>query len=183
MAGWYKLQREKSDDANLKTVLAEIRVAQRKYAEAAQGYREAVDMVKVSQPPNAARLKNNLAYVLALTGDKANLAEAAKAIDEAIRWLGPQSDLLDTRGMVALMSGDYAKAEVDFQEAVLSPSAAKWFRLACARMKLGKKDEAKLAYLKARDLQFDPRDLSPIEQPLLKELLTSIDADAVADRN
>jgi tetratricopeptide (TPR) repeat protein len=164
----------------MNNLLAELRILQDKYAEAAQLYRDTIGLIADKNSSQVASLRNNLAYVLALTGDKANYAEALEAIEQAIRTLGPQSDLLDTRALLLIQMGDFAKAERDLNDAVLIPSASKLFRLAYAQFKLGKSDEASISIRKARQLGLKQRELSPPEQAYYEQMRVALGDEAFA---
>ncbi len=168
---WFQAYKATSPDPGaLKSLLAEIRVLQDNYAEAAQLYRDTIGLAKDKNSMQVAGLRNNLAYVQALTGNKAAYAEALEAIEQAIRTIGPQSDLLDTRGLLYIQLGDFAKAERDLADAVLTPSSSKYFRLAYAQYKLGKNDQAKVSIRKARLEGLKQRELSPPEKGYYEEM-------------
>ncbi len=161
IAVWLKAYRDQGpEQSQINNLLAELRILQGKYLEAAELYRSTINLVPDKSSTQVASLRNNLAYVLALTGDPANYPEALQAIEQAIRTLGPQSDLLDTRGLLLIQLGDFAKAERDLTDAVLIPSGSKYFRLAYAQFKLGKTDEATASIRKARQLGLKARELS-----------------------
>jgi Tfp pilus assembly protein PilF len=175
IAVWLKAYRDQNPEpAQLNNLLAELRILQEDYAKAAELYRASIGMMADKNSVQVASLRNNLAYVLALTGDKAGYTEALQAIEQAIRTIGPQSDLLDTRGLLLIQLGDYAKAERDLADAVLIPSASKYFRLAYAQFKLGKTDEATASIRKARQRGLKLRELSPPEQAYYEQLRVAL---------
>ena len=65
-------------------------------------------------------IANNLAYLLAQPD---TASEAEKLIDAALVELGPNADVLDTRGVVLLAAGKTEEAIATLQDAVLVPSA------------------------------------------------------------
>jgi predicted Zn-dependent protease len=178
---WYQAYKNSTpDQVQLNNLLAELRILQDKYAEAAQVYRDTIGLVSDKSSPQVASLRNNLAYVLALTGDKAAYPEALEAIEQAIHTLGPQSDLLDTRGLLLIQMGDFAKAEKDLADAVLMTSASKQFRLAYAQFKLGKTEEAMASIRKARKQGLKLRELSPPEQVYYEQMRVALGDEAFA---
>lgn len=178
---WYQAFKAGTpDQAQLNSLLAELRILQDNYAEAAQLYRDTIGLIANKNSMQVAGLRNNLAYVLALTGDKASYPEALEAIEQAIRTLGPQSDLLDTRGLLMIQMGDFAKAERDLADAVLLTSANKQFRLAYAQFKLGKTEEALASIRKARQQGLKLRELSPPEQAYYEQMRVALGDEAFA---
>lgn len=181
IAVWLKAFRDqKPDQSQVNNLLAELRVLQEKYSEAADLYRASIELLANKSSVQVASLRNNLAYVLALTGDKTSYPEALQAIEQAIRTLGPQSDLLDTRGLLLIQLGDFAKAERDLSDAILIPSATKHFRLAYAQFKLGKPEEATISISKARQLGLKLRELSPPEQAYYEQMRLALGDDVFA---
>ena len=79
---------------------------QRRWEDVEKIYRE---ILARKDLPSAVRgaILNNLSFLLAMQGR--NQDEAAKFIDEAVDLFGPQSDVLDTRGVVNLSKGDTQK--------------------------------------------------------------------------
>lgn len=181
IAIWLKAYRDQNpEQSQLNNLLAELRILQEKYAEAAELYRASIALIADKNSQQVASLRNNLAYVLALTGDQASYKEALQAIQQAIRTLGPQSDLLDTRGLLLIQLGDFAKAERDLADAVLIPSASKYFRLAYAQFKLGKTDEATASIRKSRQLGLKTRELSAPEQVYYEQMRVALGDEAFA---
>ena len=110
---------------------------------------------------------NNLAWLTALREKKPS-GEALKLINLAINRKGPLPELLDTRGIVYLKSGDFEHALEDLKQAVGSaPTAAKYFHLAQAYLAAKQKDEAKQSLDKARRRRADPGGPAPLEMPPL----------------
>ena len=124
------LQNE-TEKARIKLLLAEAYDLQGRYPEVVRLYREVL-AAKETKPDQAAVVKNNLAFVLAVTNQ--NLPEALKLISESIHVLGPNSDLLDTRGLVYLNQGDLPKAIADLRmSATDTPSISKYLHLCTSR--------------------------------------------------
>jgi cellulose synthase operon protein C len=118
-----------------------------------------------------ALVKNNLAFALATRGSKQDLAEAEKTVNEAVAYLGPISDLLDTRGMVQLAKGDPHRALADVKTAIADvPDAVKYLHLATIEEQLGNKTAMTEAFAKAVEMKLDPNQLPLSEQKAFKRL-------------
>ena len=128
--------------------LAGIRSEQRRYEEARELYQSVVKQAPGSAlaPILVNRLLamayNNMAWLTALKGGEGRgaLAEINRAID----LIGPQADLLDTRGMIHLRLKQTNDAINDLQIAVKNaPSANKLFHLAQAYFQANDKEKAR----------------------------------------
>ncbi len=87
-----------------------------------------LDSVKPSQ---AAVVKNNLAFVLALRNRPGDLARAKKLIEEAISVIGPTADVQDTQGIVWLVEGKVSDSVRELTRSVSEGgSAPKYVHLA-----------------------------------------------------
>ncbi|MEX0724832.1 MAG: tetratricopeptide repeat protein [Planctomycetaceae bacterium] len=74
---------------------------------------------------------NNLAWLLAL--DKSNIDEAKALVERAMQIAGPISDLLDTRGVIEILAGEFPQAIATLEAAVVeNDSASRRFHLALA---------------------------------------------------
>jgi tetratricopeptide (TPR) repeat protein len=150
-------------------LVLEVRLAQLleqsgRYAEAVALYRR----VLAADPRNVVA-GNNLAFLLAVRGDKGG--EAPRLIQEAIAEAGPQAELLDTRAVVYLAGGAAAQALGDLQEAVAqAPSPAKYFHLARAHQLAGDGHAAQQAYRRATELDLKETDMHPLEREGLRQL-------------
>ncbi len=100
---------------------------------------------------------NNLAFIL--SAQQKDLDEALKLINQSMEVLGPDSDLIDTRGVVYLAMNRPAEAIADFKEAVLVPTASKWVHLALAQHAAGDSDAARESLKKAQDMNLKRHDL------------------------
>jgi len=170
LAGWYQNLRAKNPETpQIKALRAEIYEVQGKLKESADLFKQIISDEKVDLD-TAAKMKNNLAYLLAIQNQPGILPEAYKNIEESIRFLGPQSDLLDTRGTIALFDGKYEAALKDFQDAVLIPAGLKYYHLAVAHFKLNNLPAAQEALNKAKRSNFNPRDLHVREREMYNEL-------------
>src|SRR5262249_34018821 len=117
---------------------------------------------------------NNLSFLLATQGRDRD--EAIQLIDEAIKAFGPQSDMLDTRGIIYLSKGDIQQALADLSDAVIAtePKAVQFVHLAMAQAKAKDESSARKSLERAKQLKFNPDDMSSFEktqyQALLKQL-------------
>jgi Tfp pilus assembly protein PilF len=151
------------DDPQAMLALAHVRYFQGDHADEVRLYREAL----AHKPPNYSFL-NNMAYVLC--EELGEPAEALERIDEALRRLGPNPTMLDTKGLVLVRLGrfDDALAALKQAEALAaakaSTRAAIAFHQALADRGLGRGDEAKAAAARARQAGHDPAGLSARER-------------------
>src|SRR6056297_646114 len=120
-------------------------------------------LVLQREPKNLLAL-NNMAFVLALTGQELN--EAEKAITQALQQAGVMDALLDTRGSVRLAMGHPAEAEGDFRAALGSAaSPSRMIHLAQALAAQGKLGEARAFYEQAMAAGLSAGDMHPLERP------------------
>src|SRR5262249_33477200 len=122
-----------------------------------------------------AEVDNNLAFLLAVQGR--NPDEALKLIEEAISLFGPQSDMLDTRGVVYLSKGDYKQALADLSDCVIAtePKPTQLVHLAMAQTAAQQELEARRTLEKAKALKFSPDELSPLEKTKYQEMLKKLE--------
>ena len=109
---------------------------------------------------------NNLAYLLALTGKEGDSVSEAKGyINEAVDLLGPRTEVLDTRAVVAISDGRYDDAIRDLELSVIdSPDATKYFHLAVARLEAGQKEKAVEAWQSAVERGLERESVSRLER-------------------
>jgi cellulose synthase operon protein C len=171
---WFdRALKEEPDSWTLQLQLSDLRDLQRRYDETEKLYR---GLLARSDVPDAQRavVLNNLAFLLAMQGR--NRDEAIKFIDQAVTMFGPQSDMLDTRGIIYLSKGDVDQALADLTDAVVTtdPKAIQFVHLAMAQAKAKDEAGARKSLDHAKELKFNPDDLSPLEksqyQALLKQL-------------
>ncbi len=115
----------------------------------------------------AARVSANLAWLL--TRDETAL-EASELLDRAIRRLGPDPELLDTRAMVRLSLRQPIRALEDISEAVLDPTPLRYLHLAVVEAANGRISEARAALDRARSKGLADQWLSPADQRRLDEV-------------
>ncbi len=165
------LQNE-ADLPRIKLLMAEIKDLQGKYDDVEKLYREVL-AAKETTPAQAALVKNNLAFLLAMT--KKDLPEALKLINESIEVMGPMSDLLDTRGLVYLNQGDLKQAMVDLKlSASDSPTVSKYLHLALAEKQADNLDAARNAIAQAEELKDNRARLTPLERKSYQQLVDEL---------
>jgi tetratricopeptide (TPR) repeat protein len=145
-------------------------------------------LVKLHQGSNAATratMLNGLAYAMAV--GKTDLDQALERIEQAIRLVGNNAAMLDTRGFIHLLRGDLEKAKLDLNLAVAvveeqlrkAQKANEYidgreyllalhqeqegvavirYHRALLHEKLGHLDQAKSDRQRVRDLGFEPSD-------------------------
>jgi tetratricopeptide (TPR) repeat protein len=175
---WFeRALREDPDSLNVQKELADLRAVQRNWPEVEKIYR---GILKRSDLPDDARagVLNNIAFIIAMQGKDKD--EAMRYITEAVNIYGPQTDMLDTRGIVHLSRGEVEQAVADLSDAVITadPQPIKFVHLAMAQTRAGNLTAARKSIEKAKELKFNPDDLSPLEksqyQAMLKQLGVTI---------
>jgi tetratricopeptide (TPR) repeat protein len=112
---------------------AELYDLQSRYQEAAAVYQKLLARQDVVGRGRAIVL-NNLSYLLALEGESAS-TDPMKLVEEAVRILGPTTDILDTRAVVRIARGDYEAAVADLELSVTdNPTESKYFHKAVAHL-------------------------------------------------
>lgn len=142
--------------------LAAIRSIQSRYNEAVELYRKVLEM-----DPNNVLAMNNLAWLLAASGDESKATEALGLMNRAIKLGGPLAELLDTRALVNLRLNRSRDALRDLNEAMSNdlPTGTMYFHLALAQKMADRRKEALEALNKARkDYGLARSDLHPLEQ-------------------
>ena len=115
------------------------------------------------------RVLNNLAVLLALTGE--DYQEAERLLKKAIEIAGPLDALLDSSGVIKLASGHPETAIVDFEKALQQrESAERRFHAAAAYTQLKRCDAARKSLDRADKLQLSEQELHPLERPTLKSI-------------
>src|SRR5262249_39085667 len=105
-----------------------------------------------------------------------NQDEAVKLTDEAIQLFGPQSDVLDTRGIIYLAKGDTRQALADLTDAVITkvPKPLQFVHLAMAQTASNDDPAARKSLDRANALNFNPDDLSTLEKSRYEEMLKQL---------
>lgn len=155
---------------DLQISLAELRDAQARYDEAKQMYRALLQQATRDQ---LNVVLNNLAWLLAI--QEGNLTEADAVIGRAIEEFGQDGNLLDTRGVIRMLSGQTALAVKDLTEAVAQqPIPIRHFHLAQAHQKAGNAIEAQREMGRARDAGLTKKDLHVLEWKHYEPMLALI---------
>lgn len=144
---------------------AELADLRRDYDKAEKAYKELLEREDLAGLQRAVVL-NNLAYLLALAQkDGASIKEAEEYTSQAIDILGPNSDILDTRAVIANADGRYDDALKDLELAVIDgPTASKYFHMATALIGTGNQSEATEAWQEALDRGLTRESISRLER-------------------
>ncbi|HEY2759887.1 MAG TPA: hypothetical protein VGI75_04070, partial [Pirellulales bacterium] len=171
---WFdRFRRDDPDALAIQMMYADFLDFQHRWDDVEKIYRDILARKDLESSQRGAIL-NNLSFLLAMQGR--NQDEAVKFIDEAVKLFGPQSDVLDTRGVVYLSKGDTQQALADLRDAVAAsdPKAAQFVHLAMAQTAANDELGARKSLDRAKALNFNPDDLSPLEksryQSMLKQL-------------
>ncbi|TWU00530.1 tetratricopeptide repeat protein [Botrimarina colliarenosi] len=157
--------REDPDLIALRLQQAELFDVQRKDDEAADAYRKLLERKDLKGASRAVVL-NNLAYLLALgqSGGSA-ISEADGYVAEAVDLLGPGTEILDTRAVIAIADKRYKDAIEDLKLAVIdNPTASKYFHLATAYSMAGDVEGANDAWQEALDRGLTRESVSRLEK-------------------
>jgi tetratricopeptide (TPR) repeat protein len=171
LADWMQKAVEQRPNSSILLIgLGNLRERQGRFAEAESVYRRDIDQGDGDKTVSL----NNLAWLIALRDGKASGA-ALDLINLAIKGRGPVPELLDTRGIIDLKSGDVQRAIEDLKQAVAgSPTAAKYFHLAEAHLAANNRDEAKQNLEKARAAGLAPESLHALERGSYQQVLGAL---------
>jgi tetratricopeptide (TPR) repeat protein len=171
LAGWLQKALEQRPNSSILLIgLGNLRERQGRFAEAEELYRRDIDQGEGDKVVSL----NNLAWLIVLRDGKAS-GMALDLINRAIKSRGPHPDLLDTRGIIYLKSGDVQRAIEDLKQAVAgSPPADKYFHLAEAYLAADNKDEAKQNLEKARAAGLAPESLHALERGTYRQVLGAL---------
>ncbi|MEO0528968.1 MAG: tetratricopeptide repeat protein [Planctomycetota bacterium] len=169
--------REDPDLVSLRMQRAELHDILLEYEKAADAYRSLLARDDLRGVGRAVVL-NNLAYLLALSqDDKASISEADKYISEAVDLLGPGTEILDTRAVIALADERYDDAIADLELALIDkPTAAKYFHLATAYADTGRIEDAKEAWGEAVDRGLSRETVSRLERETFDQTKQKLEA-------
>lgn len=176
------LRSAKAKDSKTELMLlvsvAALRDFQGRHVESISLYRKAL-----AQDPENPLALNNLAWLLILK--EGNSEEALDLVDKAIKKMGPNSSLLDTRGVIYLTMSRTNQAIQDLEEAVATaPSPAKCFHLAEA-LQMGKQaadPKAKKAFEEGLRLGLKPERLHALERDSFIQLQKQLRSDGHENR-
>ena len=185
VAGWLdQAIKQNRNSVHLVFTLADLRSKQRRFDDAQTLYRESLERVAEStlSPSDKSKMLamayNNMAWLAALKDGQGK--DALVDINRAIELMGPQADLLDTRGVVHLSLKQTQDAIKDLENAVKdSPSPNKLFHLSQAYFQANEQEKSKqfLKEAKAKGLgqnRMGPGSLHSLEQPAYQKLLTEL---------
>ena len=147
------------DSVDLPPLLAYLRHLQKNYAEEVRIYQNIIE----TKPKNILFM-NNMAWTLSEEMGRAK--DGLDRIDEAIKRVGPEPHMLDTRGVILLRLGRLDDAIKDLEAAAAAiPTPALFYHLARAYQKAGNRasfekyrDMASKAGLRPEQLQPSERD-------------------------
>jgi tetratricopeptide (TPR) repeat protein len=149
-------------NADLLVALAEVSDARGKYTAAIDTYRKALDADQKALRPV---VQNNLSALRALA-DRDGTDATLKLINEAIRELGPEPSLLDTRALVQLAAENYPAAVADLDAAAgATASPAFHFHLARTHAKRNAPADRDRALALAKKHGLKKESLHPLEWP------------------
>lgn len=155
----------------IRMIVAELYDAQGRYADAIKLYREVLENPATTMLQKAITY-NNLAFLLAIAKDQGgNAVESVKMADEAMKILGPTSDLLDTRALGYLAQGKVEQALTDLRLAAAdAPTNGKFFHLAYAEKQAKNLPAARDAIAKAKEAGIETAWLTPLERQMYTQL-------------
>jgi tetratricopeptide (TPR) repeat protein len=171
---WFKRAKaEDPDSIPVQMLWCDFLDMQQRLPEVEKEYRAILARTDIPSTTRA-EVDNNLAFLLAMQGR--NPDEALKLIDEAINLFGPQSDMLDTRGVVYLSKGDVKQALSDLSDCVIStePKPTQLVHLAMAQTAAQQEPAARRTLDRAKELKFNPDELSPLEKAKYQEMLKKL---------
>jgi predicted Zn-dependent protease len=160
-----KFAEDHKSEPEILFALASFLLLQGKAEEAAAVYRQA----KEAKPGHPVVL-NNLATLLSEREETRK--EALSLIDEAIRAVGPQAWLQDTKGTILLYAGRAEEAVPLLEEAtaVLRPDPRAYLHLAAAYDRTGGGEKAQIAWKNSEKGDLKRQVLTPADQKLVQEL-------------
>ncbi|AGA29620.1 tetratricopeptide repeat protein [Singulisphaera acidiphila] len=169
VAAWIEEAIRKSpDEVLLMFDLANLKILQGNYPDA-----EALMRRIIALKPGTGGPMNNLAWLLAARGEKAD--EALDLINRAITLDGSNPEALDTRGLVYLAMNKPDAALKDLTEAVaVDPSPLLIFHLARAQMRSDRRDAARETLRKAQAAGLNENAVDPLEREAYRQLIAAL---------
>jgi tetratricopeptide (TPR) repeat protein len=154
--------------AQIVAAYAQIQDTRGRHDDAIGLYRRILDR----SPDNIVAL-NNLAYMLAFKEGIG--AEALVLAQRAIELAGPNPQLLDTRAVIYLRTGQADRAVQDLQQTMKqSPTPDMYFRLAQAQHLANRPSAAAAAFAKATEAGLCLDALHPLERPGFERLASEL---------
>jgi tetratricopeptide (TPR) repeat protein len=164
------LQKAPTNTYLMNSLAVVLEMHQGRVAEAVTLYRKVLN----AEPDNTMAL-NNLALLLALHEGKP--AEALTLIELALKQMGPDPALLDTRGVVLLANNQPALAIKDCEDAVVAAATPyRCFHLAQARLAAGNVKAAQEALNRGKNMGLGPDLLHPLERSIYTDLVYKLTA-------
>ncbi|HVJ66950.1 MAG TPA: tetratricopeptide repeat protein [Caulifigura sp.] len=153
--------------AELLLLVADIRDFQARYDDAETAFDEVIKLI-----PGHVVARNNLAFLLA---NRKKTDRALDLIQGAIASAGPAPELLDTQGVVLMMSGRFEEAVGSLSQAVATQdSSLVRLHLAEAYRLWGKPAQSKAEYEKAVALKLPVGRLHPFDRAIFDRLQTEL---------
>jgi tetratricopeptide (TPR) repeat protein len=153
---------------------AEALEIEERYPEAIVAYTKLLDRDDVPKFVRATAF-NNRSFLLAIT--KQDLDLALQGVNEAMKIIGPVSDVLDTRGLVYLHRGEFKPAVEDLKLAVtMNATASKYFHLAEALLGAGDQKAALEAWKEAQARGIAADKVPTVELPDFEETMKKFEA-------
>ncbi len=167
-------RRDDPDSASRMVLQAEAFEAQQKFDDAIAAYKSLLARDDVPSLVRATAL-NNLAFLLAM--NKRELDLALTSVNDAIKIIGPISDILDTRALVYIHRGEFNEAVKDLRLAVkMDVTASKYFHLAEALLGVGDEKGALEAWKLAEARGISIEETPQIEHDDLRTTMQKIEA-------
>ena len=180
--GWFETAMETNpDNASFLIQRAEFEDVIGNSAKAEKWLRKYLDTAVGVTPLQKAVVANNLAYMLALRGEK---EESYKLSQDAMRTLGPTADLRDTLGMIYLARGETQNAIREFEAAIGDGGVTsfKFVHLAMANEAAEDYSASATAVLRAFEMGLKLPQLSTMERERFGKLLETLkENDAITD--
>jgi cellulose synthase operon protein C len=168
---WLKEEAARSPEkTSIKFAMANLHILCGRYDEAEAVYRA---LSERGDRASGSLALNNLAWLLALHTQRAS--EALAFINRAIASEGPRPELLDTRAVVYLASGQPQSAIADLNEAIVNaPRPEFYFHLAQAYFQLNDRKNAFDNMEKAKTAGLRVETLDPVERTAYKQLAADL---------
>ena len=164
--------RDDPDSAHRRLAQAEILEIQNKHEESVAAYDKLLSRSDVPDRERAAA-SNNLAFLLALRGER--LDEAESLVNIAIDFYGPLAGLLDTRGMVRLaqQKSDLAVEDLSLASTV-DRQPVTLFHLARALLVAGDKEAALRRWQEAKEQGLEESLVPELEKAAYQQFASEI---------
>ncbi len=180
--GWFETaMKAEPDKASFFIQRAEFEDVAGNSTEAEKWLRKYLDGELVVTPLQKAVVANNLAYMLALRGEK---EDSYQLCQDAMKTLGPTADLRDTLGVIYLARGEAQNAIREFEAAIGDGGVTsfKYVHLAMANELAKDYEAAATALLRAFEMGLQLPQLSTLERERYDQLVEKLKSeDALTD--